>query len=358
MAIDAVVASRTGERGWTGSELENDPSRWIRSLTSMQIEEAIAAARRAAADAREPGTLAASEFEVPSWEPLVSDVRTELSDGLGFCLLRGLPIETLNDAERLHLIAGLGAQVGFLEPQDGQGSLVHHVRDTGKQLLADGAARGYETNIRLDFHTDGADVAALLCLATAKEGGESRLVSAETLYELMAARQPDLAEALEQPFVFDTRGQTDDPTQIAPIFARYRGYLNVLYKRGYIELAQRFEGVPSLRDEQVQALDLLDALCEEPGVSLDMWLEPGDLQLVNNLAILHSRTEYTDHDEPERRRHLLRLWLTMPVGRPLPPLFRATREYRCIWDRSHSGERRDFDPATANNTPAGHREDA
>ena len=40
-----------------------------------------------------------------------------------------------------------------------------------------------------------------------------------------------------------------------------------------------------------------------------MDFRPGDIQLLNNAVILHSREAYDDYDEPERKRHLLRLWL-------------------------------------------------
>src|SRR5687767_15615485 len=50
-------------------------------------------------------------------------------------------------------------------------------------------------------------------------------------------------------------------------------------------------------------------------------LEPGDFQVNNNLSTLHQRTEYVDFDEPEKKRHLLRLWLTSNQPRPLAPEF-------------------------------------
>jgi hypothetical protein len=38
---------------------------------------------------------------------------------------------------------------------------------------------------------------------------------------------------------------------------------------------------------------------------------------------LHDRTAFEDWPEPERRRHLLRLWLACPGARELPPAFAA-----------------------------------
>ncbi|GAA2711440.1 TauD/TfdA family dioxygenase [Micromonospora olivasterospora] len=42
---------------------------------------------------------------------------------------------------------------------------------------------------------------------------------------------------------------------------------------------------------------------------LGMDLRAGDMQLLNNHVVVHVRTAYSDHPEPERRRDLIRLWL-------------------------------------------------
>ena len=41
-------------------------------------------------------------------------------------------------------------------------------------------------------------------------------------------------------------------------------------------------------------------------------LRAPDIQLLKNSVILHKRTAYEDWEEPERKRHLLRLWLAAP----------------------------------------------
>jgi TfdA family taurine catabolism dioxygenase TauD len=52
-----------------------------------------------------------------------------------------------------------------------------------------------------------------------------------------------------------------------------------------------------------------------------MELQPGDIQLVHNHTILHDRTAFEDFPEPERKRHLLRLWLAPKGARTLPDVF-------------------------------------
>ena len=47
-------------------------------------------------------------------------------------------------------------------------------------------------------------------------------------------------------------------------------------------------------------------------------LERGDIQLLNNHTMLHNRSEYKEYEEPEKRRHLLRMWLAPDNERELP----------------------------------------
>jgi hypothetical protein len=117
------------------------------------------------------------------------------------------------------------------------------------------------------------------------------------------------------------------------VFNWYEGVLSTMYVRRYIESAQRFDDVPPLTDRQRAAMDLFDALVEDPALHLFMEFEPGDIQLVHNHQILHDRTEFEDWPEPARKRHLLRLWLCPPDGRPLPPCFAPRYGSVTIGDR-------------------------
>ncbi|MFB6784266.1 TauD/TfdA family dioxygenase [Streptomyces sp. NPDC056352] len=93
------------------------------------------------------------------------------------------------------------------------------------------------------------------------------------------------------------------------------------YNRCYLESAQRFPDVSRLERTDMELFDLIDELSVSPEFRLDVGFEVGDLLLLNNHAVLHSRTEYEDFDEPEQKRHMLRLWLTLQQGRELPPDF-------------------------------------
>jgi alpha-ketoglutarate-dependent taurine dioxygenase len=46
-----------------------------------------------------------------------------------------------------------------------------------------------------------------------------------------------------------------------------------------------------------------------PELHVELQFESGQIQYVNNRATGHARTEFVDFPEPERKRHLVRLWL-------------------------------------------------
>ena len=152
----------------------------------------------------------------------------------------------------------------------------------------------------------------------------------------MRARRLDLLPVMFEPFHVDRRGEVPPgmaPWFALPIFNWYAGALTTIYVRRYIESAQRFPEVPRLTARQREALDVFDAICEDPRLHLQMAFEPGDIQLVHNHQILHDRTAFEDWPEPSRKRHLLRLWLCPPDGRPLPPAFAARYGSVTIGDR-------------------------
>jgi len=141
---------------------------------------------------------------------------------------------------------------------------------------------------------------------------------------VMAERHPELVGRLFQPFAVDRRGEVPEgkkPWFDMPVFHDHAGFLSAIYSGVYIRSAQRFAEVPRLTDQELAALDCFDSLAEDSELRLDITLQPGDIQFVHNHTILHDRTAFVDWPEPERKRHLLRLWLAVPGARPLPPVY-------------------------------------
>lgn len=317
---------------WRGSELV-DKTDWIKDFEPKQIDDLSEAG--AAASNRASGTGLADQA-LPVFVGLRDWLLGRLEGGQGFALVRGFP--TGCGAPVIEqMFWTFGTQFGTPEPQDAAGNLLHHVRDTGRRLERNDDLRAYQTNRAINYHNDGSDVFALLCLQQAKEGGRSRLVSAVSVFNEIVRRRHDLAQVLQEPFHFDARGQqlpNAPPVQEVPIYSYHEGHLNVLYKREYIDLAQRFENVPRLSPKQIEALHLMDQVCDELALEFDM--HPGDILIANNYDMLHARSEFSD-SHGEEGRHMLRLWMTIPNGRPLPPIFESTREFHYSYRRRQYG---------------------
>ncbi|WP_338618746.1 TauD/TfdA family dioxygenase [Pigmentiphaga sp. CHJ604] len=325
-----------GPEVWSGDSLAGT-SDWIWRLAPEEIRELAEATATARAKGLEPTRFEAADFPIPRMAARLEKVRGELEGGRGFALLRGLPIADYTDDEARLLFWGLSVHLGEPQEQDGAGNRMHSVTNTGMKVSNDNSVRSYQTDDELTFHNDGGDAFMLLCLRAARSGGVSKLVSVATLYNEVLRRRPDLVGVLQEPFHFDTRGQHRGGLRIqtVPILNFFEGRLSALYKRRYLKLAQDLPGVPRWTDAQAQAIDLVEEICNDPAVQLSFSMEPGDIQIGNNYSVLHARTKYQDHDDPARRRHLLRAWLTLPNGRPLPAVFGQTREFATSYERRH-----------------------
>ncbi|HRW40476.1 MAG TPA: TauD/TfdA family dioxygenase, partial [Microthrixaceae bacterium] len=235
----------------------------------------------------------------------------ELAHGRAFQLVRGFPVDELDPHETRTAFLGLGSHLGVPVGQNRSGEILTDIRD--ERLPAEEPhVRRYRTRLRQDFHTDGADIVGLLCLHTALRGGESRIASAGAVYNALLESRPDLLEVLHRPFHWDRQGEEgpgEQPWFELPPLSEVDGTPRFFYLGWYIRDAQRHPEVPRLTDEQLEAMELLEAIANDPAVHVEMDFRPGDIQWINNGRVLHAREAYDDAEDPAERRHLLRLWL-------------------------------------------------
>jgi hypothetical protein len=312
----------TDASAWTGPAMAAD-GRWLQTLSAAEVAEIEAASRALLERGADLALLQPQDFVLPTLAPRLARLQHELLEGRGFVLLRGLPVARWPRTLSAAAFLGLGTHLGNMRPQNAAGHLLGHVRDLGLSAR-DPQVRIYQTHERQTFHTDSCDIVGLLCLQTARSGGLSALVSSTTLYNQMRRQRPDLAALLFEPLATDRRGEVPagaKPWFEIPVFNVFDGKLSTIYQRQYIDSAQRFAEAPRLSPLQVEALDLFDALANDPGLMMTMALQPGDMQFVHNHALLHDRTAFEDWPERERRRHLLRLWLAPRQARALPPVY-------------------------------------
>ena len=319
---DDLPPVQQGPAAWLGPEMAARRD-WVEVLSPAEVAEVEVAARSLSDRNADIASISATDFVLPTLAPRLAKICAELLHGRGFVLLRGLPVQHWPLPLSAAAFVGIGSHFGPAVSQNAQGHVLGHVRDLGLRS-DDPHVRIYQTAERQTFHTDSCDVVGLLCLQTARVGGDSALVSSSTLWNEMRARRPDLARLLLQPIATDRRGEVpagELPFFTIPVFNWFEGQLSAIYQRQYIESAQRFEQAPRLTPAHVEALDLLDQLSNDPTLHFLMTLQRGDIQLVHNHTLLHDRTAFTDWPEPERRRHLLRLWLAPADARPLPSVF-------------------------------------
>jgi hypothetical protein len=298
-----------GPAAWRGSELAKT-SEWIYHLSTAETAEIgrLLGALRHAGTRREQMTR--DDVPLDALATTVRAWRDTLAWGRGFVLVRGLPIEDMSNEDAALVYWALGLHLGTPVPQNFQRELLTDVRDVGADP-DDPSTRLYKTRAEQDFHTDGADLIGLLCLRGAKRGGESRIVSSVTVYNEILDRRPELAAVLFRDFYWHYfEPEMPSPTYFTrPICTERGGGLNTFFIPWYIRRAQELPGVPALTAEQRAAIEIVESTANDPALHLDMEFRPGDIQLLKNSVILHKRTAYEDWDEPERKRHLLRLWL-------------------------------------------------
>ena len=307
---------------WYGSELA-ERMNWIERLSETEIAELENVVQKLEESQVDLASITANDFQLPTLGPRLQTLLKEVLEGRGFVLIKGLPVERWTKRQAAMALLIVGVHLGQLRMQNAEGHLLGHVRDLGRSST-DPNTRIYQTRERQTHHTDSCDVVGLLCLQAAKSGGLSSLVSSTTIFNEMRRRRPDLLRVLLDPIETDRRGEVPEggkPYFTIPVFNYAHGLVSAIYQRRYIESARRFPGVPPLTPQQIKALDLLDQLANDPKLNLMMELEPGDIQLVHNHTILHDRTAFEDFPEPERKRHLLRLWLAPAKARSLPEVF-------------------------------------
>ena len=323
----------SGPKAWRGETLSRDAS-WLVTLTPAEIADIDRALATAKATGRSMEDIGREHFPLSALRARLEQTVAELYDGRGFVVLRGLPVERYSDDDVGLIFWGLGRYMGSPLYQNPQGELLGHVYDHGR-TYGNIDVRGYETSAYLPYHTDAGDVVGLLCLRRAIKGGLSSIVSSVTVHNEILAHHPEYLGLLYNGFYYirreaalTERGVSERPI---PVFGNQGEVVSCRYIRNQINAGAVKRGVPLTPIEQA-ALDYLDEQTRRPDLRLDMDLEAGDIQFVNNYTVLHSRTEFLDGPEPHQKRHMLRLWLKFPKTWPLSPEFPTHMGYKPAQD--------------------------
>ncbi len=309
-----------GPSAWLGKTLREQDD-WQYRLCDAEIGELEAALSHAEKSGKPLEKLTGEDFPLPTLKQHIREWRHDIRFGRGFILIRGLPVHKWSEAQTSMVYWCLGHHFGIPGAQNPEGDLLGHVRDqnTGKDV------RYYRTNKAIAPHCDAADFVGLLCLQKAKSGGLSRIASSISVYNELLRLKPHLVDRLYRPVWFDTKGDGDIRAFPISPCAYADGELRTFWQSDYYRQAQKFSFVPEFSSEEQDLLDSYDAIAGHPDFYLDMDLEPGDIQLISNHTILHARTGFEDWDDPEKLRHLLRLWISIPEKKSLKTRWLTTK---------------------------------
>ncbi|KAK9426271.1 putative TauD/TfdA-like domain-containing protein [Seiridium unicorne] len=317
-----------GPTVWNPEDYSNNPERWVHQFSEEEIAELSGAADKFM-ELKLPLTgINKDNFPLPGLAASLASMRREMLNGKGFILYKGFPVDAWGNHKSAVAYMGLGAYIGYPVSQNGRGHILGHVKDLGEDSTQIDKVRIYRTNARQFFHADDCDVVGLLCIARAEFGGESDVSSIHTVWNILQAERPDVAELLTKPvWYFDRKGEVSEgeepyirtavfylepkdpanPDREQRVYCKWDPY--------FVRSLTRFSDagiIPPLSPEQVEATQLLENICNR--VKLHMVLQVGDIQFVANTHTLHARTAYRDFgpDSGKPRRHLMRLWLSVP----------------------------------------------
>ena len=309
-----------GRAVWTAADLATD-SNWIHKLDQDECAEVTGAVKAVLEQGLDPEKFDREDFQLPGLLPVLTALGEELHVGRGCVLIRGLPVGNYNDAEQRAAYWGIATHFGDAVSQNSKGQRLAAVTDHGNDISR-GNTRGYTTNAALYPHSDMSQMTGLLCVRPAASGGESQIASSLAIYNRIREMRPEYLEVLFRGFHHDLRGEgprasIDEVTSHrVPVFSECEGWLSCGFNPKISINGEKKRGMP-VSEADVEALDYLTEVARQPEISFEMTLQAGDIQIVNNHVVLHSRSGYIDSVDPAERRKLFRLWLNPYLQRPL-----------------------------------------
>jgi len=302
---------------WRGSDFNSKDDVAV-DLDPVLVAETLDEVRRIAAG-REAVDVTKDDLPLAPLAGQLRQVRDEVMDGRGLVILRGFPVDALNQREIEVFYWACGLHLGRPVSQSVMGDRLGHVIDVAGK---DKNERAYRNSNELTPHTDPGDILAFLCLQPAMSGGVSLFASSHTVHEEMRKRRPDLLERLYKGYRWHRFGEQPEglepitPHRV-PVYSERDGHLSCRIVRQYVEIAADEDADCRFEPEDVEALDMFDAIAAEDGVGYWFTLGRGEAIVANNFTVLHARTAFDDDTDPARKRHLLRLWIAGEPPRPV-----------------------------------------
>ncbi|MFZ5491082.1 MAG: TauD/TfdA family dioxygenase [Pseudomonadota bacterium] len=305
----------TGPCVWQGRDYRN-PADWVYTLSTAALADIDRAVRRVRDAGLSLDEVTAAEFDLPALAGDLATMADILHTGRGFVRLQGIDRARYSDDELGIILWGLGTHLGIGVSQSQRGDRLGHVQDRGE------VGRYYGIGGPIEVHMDPVDVTGLMCLTPAMRGGATPLMSSFAVHNVILAERPDLLAVLYRGFHYGSetviKGGLPITEHRIPVFNFLTGEPDCFFLPAAIR-GPNGEPRGELPAIEREAINYLQAVADRPEMKIDMLIDPATVQFINNRVILHARSDYQDWAEPERKRHLLRMWVMMPAWPKRPP---------------------------------------
>ena len=303
-----------GVNAWTANSIAAVD--WFFKLPPDAISEIIELAEYFDRNPIAVEALLPDDFEIPACRNLFDSIRVAVKEGPRFAVVDRLPLDDISYDSAIRIYWILMSLVARPVAQKLDGSLLFSVEDTGKKPIPGSGVRPATTNVEQNFHNDNSfngmppEFVTLLCVNPAADGGGiSRVISLASVHNVLSKKHPEMLKRLYQPFYFDRQKEHhpgDDTTISQPLFS-YEGGLKVRLGTTLVRAGYVVKGEP-LDEAGDQALKTLVDVIDDPDLWVELTMERGQIQIVNNRETGHARTGFEDLPGSPKRQ-LERLWL-------------------------------------------------
>jgi len=308
-------------RQWLANDLSTED--WLYSIDDAALSEIHTIASTLAddpdTDLSQLDKLHLQSYALPHCTRLFAKIKESIDHGRGFAVADRLPVDDYPAEVLARVFYILGQVIGQPVSQKHSGKMIYDVRDSGSTFGY--GVRGSVTNVELNFHTDNAfgqatpEYVGLFCRHPAKQGGVSRFCSLYALHNHIESVSPKALQRLYQPMFFDRQkehAEGDPPVTLAPYFSwrttpKGNQKLHARANTSLVRKGYEVAGV-QMEKELVHALDVVDETSAQNQFWYEANLEKGQIQYLNNRETGHYRSEFVDYEEPDKKRHLYRLW--------------------------------------------------
>ncbi len=307
-----AMGTITKKKAWLASDV--DETDWVLHLPDAALEEVGIMIDTFAMQPLPMLLRRPNQHQIPNLTNVYAKVRGICDNGIGFAVIDRLPINDFNFDNILEVYWTLGYLIGPNVAQKWDGTMIYNVTDTGRNYGY--GVRGSKTDVELLFHNDNAfgmcvpDYVGLLCKNPAKHGGLSRFCSLYSVHQRMEKKFPKQLKRLYKPMHFDRQAEHADgapKTTFAPFFSWHENKLRCranssLVRKGY-EVSNK-----KMDRELIEAIEAVDEVTSAKELWVEAPLAPGQVQYLNNHELGHYRSSFIDHEIPEKKRILYRLW--------------------------------------------------